>query len=66
MEQTENSTKYIFELNKYKDILTKCQDSKKLKSCFVCEDLISCDIRLNYVKAVYHSMSKGQVGGFEF
>ncbi len=59
--------------DKYKELLVKvtknlkdCQNNLQLKSCFDCEKLFDCEIRKNYVNAVYSSMSKGQSGGFEF
>ena len=32
----------------------------------LCESLIGCKLRNEYVKAVYESMSKGQHGDFDF
>jgi len=59
--------------DKYKEILIKatknlkdCQNSLENTSCFDCEKLFDCEIRKEYVNAVYSSMSKGQSGGFEF
>jgi len=59
--------------DKYKELLKiatvnlkDCQNNLQLKSCFDCEKLFDCEIRKNYVNAVYSSMSKGQSGGFEF
>ena len=59
--------------DKYKELLVSvtrelkdCQNNLQLKSCFDCEKLFDCEIRKNYVNAVYSSMSKGQSGGFEF
>ncbi len=46
--------------------LQKCQDDKSLKSCSDCEHYLTCELRDEYVKAVYNSMSKGDTGGFEF
>ena len=43
-----------------------CQEDKHLKSCSSCEFYISCELRSDYVKSVYNSMSKGDTGGFEF
>lgn len=43
-----------------------CQESNSLKSCFECDKFLECDLRDEYVKASYDSMSKGQDGGFEF
>lgn len=59
--------------DKYKELLVSvtknlkdCQNNLQLQSCFDCEKLFDCEIRKNYVNAVYSSMSKGQSGGFEF
>ena len=43
-----------------------CQEEKNLKSCTACESFLQCDLRNEYIKAVYNSMSKGDTGGFEF
>lgn len=43
-----------------------CQEEKSLKSCSHCESYLSCELRSDYVKSVYNSMSKGDTGGFEF
>jgi hypothetical protein len=46
--------------------LQECQSSNKLDSCMKCEKIIGCEVRADYVKAVYESMNKGASGGFEF
>ena len=46
--------------------LQDCQESKAHKSCSACEFYFGCELRDEYVKAVYNSMSKGDTGGFEF
>lgn len=46
--------------------LQECQSSKTLSGCFECSELLECTLRKDYVKAVYESMSKGSMGGFEF
>ncbi len=46
--------------------LHSCQEEKNHKTCSVCEHYFDCDLRHEYVKAVYNSMSKGDTGGFEF
>ncbi len=43
-----------------------CQEEKNHKSCSICEFYLGCQLRDEYVKAVYNSMSKGDTGGFEF
>ncbi len=47
-------------------IINKCQEDKNLSSCTPCTQIIECEIRKAYVKAVYESMNKGAGGGFEF
>jgi len=47
-------------------IIKKCQKDNQLQSCTPCVKIIECDIRKQYVKAVYESMNKGAGGGFEF
>lgn len=47
-------------------VLKECQDSKSLNSCTTCSSILECEIRKNYIKAVYASMNKGSGGGFEF
>lgn len=47
-------------------ILQSCQKDKHYSSCMDCNALLDCEIRDNYVKAVYESMSKGQQGYFDF
>jgi len=49
-----------------KETLQKCQDEKHIDSCMKCEKTFECEIREDYVKAVYESMSHGETGGFEF
>jgi len=46
--------------------LQDCQKEKGHKSCSLCEFYFECQLRNEYVKAVYNSMSKGDTGGFEF
>lgn len=46
--------------------LQSCQKEKAHKSCSQCELYFACQLRNEYVKAVYNSMSKGDTGGFEF
>ncbi len=46
--------------------LQECQVQKSMKSCSDCEHFLSCELRTDYIKAVYNSMSKGDTGGFEF
>ncbi len=46
--------------------LQACQAEKNLKSCSKCELYLECELRTMYVRTVYESMSKGEIGGFEF
>ena len=53
-------------LDKQIIIIKQCQTDKQLLSCTTCPQIIECETRKNYVKAVYESMNKGSGGGFEF
>ncbi len=68
--QTTNGTVEIdrFELHLDEMIqkLQKCQQERQFASCSSCELYLSCELRSDYVKSVYNSMSKGDTGGFEF
>ena len=46
--------------------LQACQVEKQIQSCSKCDAYFFCELRSNYVKSVYNSMSKGDTGGFEF
>ncbi len=46
--------------------LQKCQKEHKVDTCSDCELYIPCEVRKEYVKAVYSSMNKDKSGGFEF
>ena len=66
-------TTHSQELDKFElhldDMIVKiqaCQKEKDLKTCSICERYIDCELRTDYVKSVYNSMSKGETGGFEF
>lgn len=43
-----------------------CQKERSYDSCMKCEKLIGCELRKEYVQITYESMSKGEIGGFEF
>jgi len=43
-----------------------CQKERDLESCSLCEKYLACELRGEYISAVYNSMSKGETGGFEF
>lgn len=68
MQKIANQQRDKFELHLDEMIqkLRSCQVEKNMKSCSDCEHYFSCEIRSDYVKAVYNSMSKGDTGGFEF
>ena len=46
--------------------LRECQSEKGFETCSSCELFLKCELRREYVDAVYNSMSKGDTGGFEF
>ncbi|HIC43286.1 MAG TPA: hypothetical protein EYO73_03045 [Sulfurimonas sp.] len=61
------------EINSFEERLTQmisevkaCQKDKGYDSCMKCENLIGCELRKSYVQVTYESMSKGEIGGFEF
>jgi len=62
----ETNTAYETRLDDSKQLLSECQTSKELESCLNCSELIGCPIRTQYVRSVYESMSKGEIGGFDF
>nr|WP_321265634.1 hypothetical protein [uncultured Sulfurimonas sp.] len=68
MQPTHSEKKDKFELHLDEMIvqIQACQKEKNLASCSVCEHYIDCQLRTDYVKSVYNSMSKGETGGFEF
>ena len=68
MQETLNQQLDKFELHLNEMIikLQNCQVDKNLQSCSSCEHYLNCELRTNYVKSVYNSMSKGDTGGFEF
>ncbi|MEN4045164.1 MULTISPECIES: hypothetical protein [Sulfurimonas] len=68
MQETHKKPKDKFELHLDEMIqkVQECQEQKNHKSCSVCEHYFGCELRNEYIKAVYNSMSKGETGGFEF
>jgi len=48
------------------ETLKQCQISRNIDSCMKCDKILDCEVRDNYIKAVYESMNKGSGGGFEF
>lgn len=68
MQETHNKELDKFEIHLDEMILKlqKCQTDKNLKSCSGCDSYLECELRSDYIKSVYNSMSKGETGGFEF
>lgn len=68
MQETSTKAKDKFELHLDEMIIKieNCQKDKNLNSCSICEHYLTCELRTDYVKSVYNSMSKGDTGGFEF
>ncbi|MFT7004686.1 MAG: hypothetical protein ACJAWW_002051 [Sulfurimonas sp.] len=68
MQPTHSPQKDKFEIHLDEMIIKiqVCQKEKNLQSCSACEHYMDCELRLDYVKSVYNSMSKGETGGFEF
>ena len=70
MENTEKEKRELDEyeqaLEKHFAILQECQSKNSVDSCMKCEKILECEIRDEYIKAVYMSMNKGVTGGFEF
>jgi len=62
----QNKDKFELHLDEMIIKIELCQKEKELKSCSECEFFFSCELRSDYVKSVYNSMSKGETGGFEF
>ncbi len=65
-EQTKELDKFELHLEEMLKKLTECQQEKGYKTCSACELFLECELRREYVEAVYNSMSKGATGGFEF
>lgn len=63
---SENLDQFDIKLNEELRNLQECQKNKNLDSCLKCENIMECELRKGYVKAVYESMNKGQGGDFEF
>jgi hypothetical protein len=66
MENNTSKDVYVQRLEQLKEQLVACQKGRKTYSCSQCDQFFTCELRQNYVKAVYESMSKGDTGGFEF
>jgi hypothetical protein len=63
---TQNKDKFEIHLDEMIIKLQECQKQKNMKSCSDCQHYLACELRGEYIKSVYNSMSKGDTGGFEF
>lgn len=66
MQQIPKPDKFEERLLMMLEKLQDCQVKNSVKSCSDCEHFLSCELRTDYIKSVYGSMSKGDTGGFEF
>ncbi|MDY0233917.1 MAG: hypothetical protein RBS11_07755 [Sulfurimonas sp.] len=68
MQTTDNTQADKFEIYLDEMILKvqACQKERDLESCSLCDKYLACELRSEYISAVYNSMSKGETGGFEF
>ncbi len=66
MQNTPKQDKFEDHLDEMIIKLQTCQVQMSMKSCIDCERYLSCELRTEYIKSVYNSMSKGDTGGFEF
>lgn len=66
MEEQKSLNEWEIALVQKKSELEKCQNEHELTSCLNCNQMLECELRDAYVKAVYDSMNKGTGGGFEF
>lgn len=66
MQQTRQLDKFELHLEEMLVKLQQCQKEKNLLSCSQCDLFLECQLRDEYINAVYNSMSKGDTGGFEF
>ncbi len=64
--ETAQTDRWVRARDEAKERLLACQAEQKVDSCMKCEKVLGCEIRADYVKKVYESMSKGEGGGFEF
>jgi hypothetical protein len=63
---TQNKDRFELHLDEMVIKVQTCQNEKTLESCSKCEIFLKCELRDDYIKSVYNSMSKGETGGFEF
>ncbi|WP_353662782.1 hypothetical protein [Hydrogenimonas sp. SS33] len=64
--ESKSTDEWVLARDRAKEKLLACQQEHNVTSCLKCEKILGCEIRAQYVKKVYESMSKGQGGGFEF
>ncbi len=62
----ETNNKWSIELAEKRAKLEAHFKDKNITSAMQCPDFPNCHIHEEYVKAVYASMSKDSIGGFEF
>ncbi|MCR4941270.1 MAG: hypothetical protein K5978_00570 [Campylobacter sp.] len=65
-ENEEKKDAYDIKFDQMCEKLQDCQSEKNLNSCFKCNEIFECQTRKDFVDSAYDSMSKGNVGGFEF
>ena len=66
MHNNKEKDKFELHLDEMIEKIYACQKEKNHKSCSLCPSYLTCELRDEYVHAVYSSMSKGDTGGFEF
>ncbi len=66
MMSTPTRSEYERKLDNILEKLQRCQQEYQCSSCSACQHYLACELRKEYVKVVYESMSKGDTGGFEF
>ena len=64
--ETQPADRWVQARDEAKARLLACQKEHGVDSCMKCEKILGCEVRNDYVKKVYESMSKGEGGGFEF
>jgi len=64
--QTKEKDKFEIHLDVMIQKLQACQEERSHTSCSACVEFLHCQLRQEYIQAVYNSMSKGDTGGFEF
>lgn len=62
----ETDSRFEKQLDAMIERIQACQHQKGVETCSACQSFIGCELRREYVTSVYNSMSKGDIGGFEF